>query len=289
MANNTWLRLYTEITRDRKIRRLPVECRWIWIAVLCMAKESPQPGRLMLSEGLPVEPEDIADEAGVEIEDVHKALGLFEKQQMIHYDGDVLVVTNWEQRQFSSDSSTERVKRFRANKRNVSETLQQRYRNNTETLQKRFSNVDETPPDTDTDTEYISTSKEKEIKKDTTLLLSNSETEKAGNVVVSSPSLLSKQEQANLLLQEFHAVKGVTKKDDDTPFFVGLVDECGYDVVKQAVDILKYAIEEKGDKISNPRAYLRSTAVSRKNAARRKLPRPTQRLPDYSGRDAPII
>jgi len=107
-----------------------------------MAKESPKPGYLLLSEEIPITVEDIADEACVDEEEVRDALVKFQEQNMIHEEDGVWVITNWHKRQFSSDSSTERVKRFRQKKCNVSETFQ-----------KRFSNADVTPPDTETDTE----------------------------------------------------------------------------------------------------------------------------------------
>jgi len=139
MANRTWLRLYTEITRDRKLRRLDPACRWVWIAVLCIAKESPVPGKLLISENIPATVEDIADEAAVTVEEVNLAIQKFKEQRMIHEEDGVFVVTNWEKRQYSSDSSTERVRKHRQKKN--------------ETLQKRFSNVSVTPPDTDTESD----------------------------------------------------------------------------------------------------------------------------------------
>ncbi|PMQ02385.1 MAG: hypothetical protein CBR30_01715 [Dictyoglomus sp. NZ13-RE01] len=165
MANNTWLRLYTEITRDRKIRRLPISYRWIWIAILCMAKESPIEGKLLLSEHLPITVEDISDEAQVPVEEVKKAIEVFKEQYMLHEEDNVLVVTNWNKRQYVSDSSSERVKRYREKKKSV--TGMKRYSNVTETENvtdmKRYSNVTVTPPDTDTDSDtdtYTDTDKE---------------------------------------------------------------------------------------------------------------------------------
>jgi len=214
-----------------------------------MAKESPQPGRLMLSEGLPVEPEDIADEAGVEIEDVHKALGLFEKQQMIHYDGDVLVVTNWEQRQFSSDSSTERVNRYRANKRNVSATLQQRY-----------SNSNETPPDTDTDTDIY-----------TRLSNDNLDASRVAPVEPTKPpqnqASEDKEDKPDLsppngkeliaeLVDMYRGIEGVTPTKGDYPFMGALYNEYGYAEVAAALNELTMVMAT--EKIEKPLVYLKA-------------------------------
>ena len=155
MANNTWLRLYTEITRDRKLRRIKPAFRWIWIAILCMAKESPIPGRLLLSENIPVTAEDIADEAAVTIKEVNQALQIFEEELMLHKENGIMVVTNWDKRQYESDSSKERVKKCRENKRDetVTSPLQDRYTDVTSPLQDRYSNVTVTAPDTDTESD----------------------------------------------------------------------------------------------------------------------------------------
>lgn len=150
MANNTWLRLYTDIINDRKIRRLPIPYKWVWIIMLCMAKESPQEGKLLLSENVPVNLEDISDYAQVEIEEIKKAIDIFKKFNMVHEEGDIYVITNWNKRQYVSDNSTERWKRWyeKSKKSNVGQTLEN-----------KKSNVGQTPPDTDsdtyTDTEYI--------------------------------------------------------------------------------------------------------------------------------------
>lgn len=143
MANKTWFRLYTEITRDRKIRRLQPSYRWVWITILCMAKESPIPGCLFLSDSLPVHPEDIADEAAVDIKDVEQSLEAFINLNMLLRTDGVYMISHWDERQYKSDSSTERVQRYRENvKCNTDVTFQECYGNN-----------NETPPDTDTDTD----------------------------------------------------------------------------------------------------------------------------------------
>lgn len=139
MANHTWFRCYTEITRDRKLRRLPYHARWVWIALMSIAKESPKPGSLLLSDNVPVIIEDIADEAAVTITEAEESLEMFKKQSMVTEDDGVLKLINWHKRNFDSDSSTERVRKHRTQ--------------DNETLQKRYRNVTETPPDTDTDTD----------------------------------------------------------------------------------------------------------------------------------------
>jgi hypothetical protein len=140
---------------DRKIRRLTPSQRWLWIAVLSMASTSPKPGYLLLSDvcnddvtlqdrysNVAVTVSDLADVAAIPVSDVESGMDTFIKQQMIHIENGVYVVTNWSKRQFQSDSSADRVRKFRQSKCNGDVTLQDRY-----------SNADVTPPDTDTETE----------------------------------------------------------------------------------------------------------------------------------------
>ena len=137
-----WFRFYTETINDRKLRRLTPAQRWLWVTVLSMARTSPIPGRLLLSTNVPVTDHDLVDAAAITKKDVQSGIEAFIEQKMIHREGDVYVVTQWDKRQYVSDDSSERVKRFRERKRNIGETLHVTDRN-----------VTETPPDTDTETE----------------------------------------------------------------------------------------------------------------------------------------
>lgn len=145
-----WFRFYTDTVHDRKIRRLPPAQRWLWVAVLTVAKMSPEPGKLLLSErnvtetlhvtgevtasNVAVTNDDLSDIAKVDIQDVEDGMKAFQTQNMVHVDDGVYVVTHWKKRQYISDSSADRVKRHRDKTR-------------------RYSNVTVTPPETDTDTE----------------------------------------------------------------------------------------------------------------------------------------
>lgn len=142
--SSQWVRVYTEITRDRKLRRYPASVRWAWVTILCMAKESPVAGVLLLSASVPITIEDIADEAAISVEEAEKAVDAFLAQDMLEMGTDgTFRLTNWDTRQFESDNSSERSRRHRNNKKgNTSEAEMQRCRN-----------VAETPPDTDTDTD----------------------------------------------------------------------------------------------------------------------------------------
>jgi hypothetical protein len=64
------------------------------------ARPGAQPGHLLLSDGVPVTADLIADEANVKVKAVEGALETFARKAMLHTDPEgVLVVTNWAKRQ----------------------------------------------------------------------------------------------------------------------------------------------------------------------------------------------
>lgn len=111
-----WLRLYADVIYDDKIRSLSIAGRWIWIAVMCLARKSPQPGALIKANGKPVTIGDISDAAKATDKDVKVALEEFVASEMVHLAGEVYFVTNWRERQFESDDSAPRVKAHRDRK-----------------------------------------------------------------------------------------------------------------------------------------------------------------------------
>ena len=120
-----WFRFYTETIHDRKIRRLKVEYRWLWVCVLALARQSPQPGFLLISEGDPCGPDDIADAAALPVRTVKNGIealveaGLLERKSVVSPSllapkSLALCVVNWDKRQYEGDNSTERSRRSRA-------------------------------------------------------------------------------------------------------------------------------------------------------------------------------
>ena len=64
-----WFRFYVEALSDRKLRRLTPAQRWLWVAVLGAARQSPIPGHLMVSEREPMDAHDLADKISGQIKD----------------------------------------------------------------------------------------------------------------------------------------------------------------------------------------------------------------------------
>lgn len=109
-----WFRFYVEMFGDKKIRRLTPSQRWAWAGILGAARESKEPGALLIAEGVPMTVGDLADYAGVRLADARKALELAENMGMIGLDPDgTVTVTNWNRRQYESDNVTARTTAFK--------------------------------------------------------------------------------------------------------------------------------------------------------------------------------
>ena len=155
MAEMTWFRFYNETLSDRKLEKIRditghkmSAIMGVWSIMLLMASESPKRGKLMLTEDYPVTPADVlkrADEDDPKIIDAFKSFGL------ITIDGGVISISNWDKRQFTSDNSTDRVRKHRENKQNG---------NVAAGAPGRFRNVSETPPESESYTESETESKD---------------------------------------------------------------------------------------------------------------------------------
>jgi hypothetical protein len=108
-----WFRLDDDIINDPKILLLPEAMRWVWIAFLCIASKNDGvlPGIMVIALHLRVK----ATKATEYLTALVNA-GLIDKTET------GFAPHKWNARQFKSDVSTERVKRFRKQERNVSET-----------------------------------------------------------------------------------------------------------------------------------------------------------------------
>ena len=157
-----WFRFYSEAITDRKIDRI---CRVLeqpkalivgsWAILMAIGSDSPVRGVLLLTENIAFTDKDLADELGLDLDATQAILNQFQRFNMLHRDNGVIYLTNWDKRQFASDDSAERVRRYR--ERQQAEPEQEC--NDDVTLQDSDGNA----PDqnrTDTDTEHILTSGE---------------------------------------------------------------------------------------------------------------------------------
>ena len=114
-----WFRFYTEAIWDRKLRRLPASTRWLWVTVLACAKSSPEPGLLLLTEGDPMEVDDLIDAAALSRKEVVSGLETLARIGLIDRDANTcsLFVVRWKERQFESDDVSLRTAKHRSKER----------------------------------------------------------------------------------------------------------------------------------------------------------------------------
>jgi len=118
-----WWRAYDEALHDPKLLKLSDETFRRWFHVCCIASKN---------DGVLPDYSTIALELRVtELEAIRTIKSLISSNLLDELENGKISPHNWGRRQYKSDVSTDRVKRFRERKRNVSET----------------------PPDTDTDTD----------------------------------------------------------------------------------------------------------------------------------------
>lgn len=101
-----WFRVYVEMVRDPKLRRLTPAQRWLWVVLLAAARESPVPGVLMLSEKIPLTWADLVDASGLKLREIEKGTDLMSDLGMLAFDAesDAWFVPSWTERQYESDA-----------------------------------------------------------------------------------------------------------------------------------------------------------------------------------------
>lgn len=145
-----WFRFYTEAMRDPKIRRLKPSERWVWVTILSAARESPLSGVLMVSEAVPYSWDDLADYAGMKVKEIEVATDKMHSLGMLSFDQDLGAwrVTKWNDRQYESDSSAERVAKHRDKQQGCNAGI----------------TAVVTPPETETETESDKTARKRASK-----------------------------------------------------------------------------------------------------------------------------
>lgn len=111
-----WFRFYVEAVHDRKLRRLKPEVRWLFVACLAAARQSPEPGWLLVGENDPMVWDDIVDYAHMPLKAVEVGMDALQDAGVIGFDTtrEAWFVPNWDARQYESDNSTERTRKHRS-------------------------------------------------------------------------------------------------------------------------------------------------------------------------------
>lgn len=130
-----WFRFYAEVVHDPKVQQLPAATFKQWVNLLCIACEN---------EGALPPEQHIAYTMRMSVQSCRNMLIEFKRLGLLDQDSKgVLKPHNWDSRQFQSDVSTERVRKFRERKKRSSETAP-------ETFQK-LPRARDTDTETDTD------------------------------------------------------------------------------------------------------------------------------------------
>lgn len=150
-----WFRFYAEAPSDRKVRRLKrPDHKWVWVCCLCLARQSPLPGFLLISERESVTVNDLADLAGMAEPAVTKAIAAMQQIGLLARD-DMLgawFIPAWDSRQYPSDTSTDRV---RAHRQRTNGTPMKRSKPVPETAEETGRNGGRNAPETETETEQM--------------------------------------------------------------------------------------------------------------------------------------
>lgn len=142
MKNLPWLRLYTDTVDNEKIRLLAFEDRWHFIALLCLKQQGVLDSTPSLLE------RKISVKLGIQLRELDEIKRRLIDVELIGTDWNPI---GWENRQYKSDSSSLRVRKYRENKK-IKKC------NGNETLQKRNGNAIDTDTDTDTEIKDMSDS-----------------------------------------------------------------------------------------------------------------------------------
>ena len=135
---NSWFRMYSEAVDDEKLRLLAFEDRWHFVAILCCKNSE------ILDNNDPLLRRKVALKLGLDLATLDEVARRLSEVGLI--DRETLQPLKWDERQFKSDSSKERVQRYREKQKKHEVSKCNSYGNVTVTCQ-------ESDTDTDTDTD----------------------------------------------------------------------------------------------------------------------------------------
>lgn len=130
-----WFRFYGNAINDPKILKLPEATRWRWVAVLSAASQC---------DGAIPAADDLALMLRINMQQTLELLITLERAKLLDKTETGFRPHKWEQYQYKSDVSTDRVKKHRAKKQTVSVKQPKQKRNVSETLHDVSVTVSET-------------------------------------------------------------------------------------------------------------------------------------------------
>jgi len=139
-----WFRLYSEIVDNIKIRMIDPQYRWYFVAIMACKCQNIVKGDADHVERVLMIKLGIDQQTLHEIRDTLLAADLIDE---------TYTPIGWSERQYKSDHSTQRSRKFYAKKKEESQTEIERSKTVRKTESKRPLNGSDTDTDTDTDTE----------------------------------------------------------------------------------------------------------------------------------------
>lgn len=130
-----WFRLYSEAIDDEKLRLLAFEDRWHFVALLCCKSK----GLLDSDDSHELKVRKIALKLGLSTRELDEVARRLSEVGLI--DRETLQPLAWDERQYQSDASTDRVRKFRERQKQTGNAV------------KRQGNVSVTAQETETETE----------------------------------------------------------------------------------------------------------------------------------------
>ena len=170
-----WFRMYTETRSDLKINRVcsiskqpKAVVMGLWSILLCVAGDSPDRGKLLISDDMPITLNEIIFDSGLDDDVGGAIIDAMIQVKMLTLEGETYVVTKWDSRQFKSDNSTDRSAEWRKNQQEKQqsgspssngtdgEVIEDVYAQHSDDVDQtplqQGCNVATTPPDTESDT-----------------------------------------------------------------------------------------------------------------------------------------
>lgn len=241
MAEVQWIKLYIDMFDKRKIkklRRLPAgnDILLIWVMLLAMAGKCNAGGMIFITERIPFDEDDLAEELGFEVNTIRLALQAFDKFEMITItDGGFINISGWKEHQ--NVDGLEKIKeqnrlrqaKFKQKQKMLSSNVTNNVTDNVTVTQGNATEVDK--------------EKEKELELDVavaTYVNGNSHTEETD---------YDDNAENTLQLWGGSLGKGVVMLTEKQ--FESLIDELGFDAFNYYVEKLADFIIDKNAKVAN--------------------------------------
>lgn len=113
-----WFRMYGEAVDDDKLKLLAFEDRWHFVALLCCKTQ----GILDAQCDLEMMQRRIAVKLGVQTRELEEITRRLAEVGLVKWTRNRLEILAWDKRQFASDSSSDRVRKYRENRQKSGES-----------------------------------------------------------------------------------------------------------------------------------------------------------------------